>query len=135
MDDHERRELLGRIRKLSATVGKEVPDEITLQGETVDLNALVFELKALDAIPPAERERVEALKTDLQRERLQRKQRIERDEVAFEEGERLVETIHGIDRALRALEGLDEPDIGEQLRQKKLQDARELRSLIEQRPG
>ncbi|MFB6242921.1 MAG: DUF5788 family protein, partial [Halobaculum sp.] len=51
-----------------------------------------------------------------------------------EEGERLVESIHGIDRALTALDGVDGPDIDEQVRQQKLSNARELVSLIEQRP-
>ncbi len=72
------------------------------------------------------------MKTKLKRERLARKQRIEREEITEEEGERLVRSIHGIDRALTALEGLDTPNIEEEMRLKKLEDARELLSLIRQ---
>jgi hypothetical protein len=111
-------------------VGREIPDELTVQGTTIDVKEFVFECKRLDAVPESERERVEAVKTELRRERLERKQRLEREDVTRQEGERLVESIHGIDRALNALEGLDAPSIGEDLRQKQLEDARELLSLI-----
>jgi hypothetical protein len=111
-----------------------MPDEITVEGRTVDLRELLFECDRLEAIPESERERLEAAKAALRRERLERKQRIARDEVDYEEGERLVGVIRGLDRALTALEGLDEPDIGEELRQKRLEDARELLTLIGRRP-
>jgi hypothetical protein len=130
MDDRERRQLLEKLRRPAGTVGREIPDELTVQGTTIDVKEFVFECKRLDAVPESERERVEAVKTELRRERLERKQRLEREDVTRQEGERLVESIHGIDRALNALEGLDAPSIGEDLRQKQLEDARELLSLI-----
>ncbi|MXR21864.1 DUF5788 family protein [Halobacterium bonnevillei] len=130
MDDRERRQLLEKLRRPAGTVGREIPDELTVQGTTIDVKEFVFECKRLDAIPERERERVEAVKTELRRERLERKQRLEREDVTRQEGERLVESIHGIDRALNALEGLDAPSIGEELRQKQLEDARELLSLM-----
>ena len=107
-----------------------MPDELAVQGTTIDVKEFVFECKRLDTVPDSERERVEEVKTMLRRERLERKQRVEREDITHEEGERLVESIHGIDRALNALEGLETPDIGEELRQKKLEGARELLSLI-----
>lgn len=130
MNERERRGLLDEINRSSATVGKAIPDELTVQGTTVDLKEFVFECKRLETIPDSERERIEALERKLRRERLGRKQRIEREDVTVEEGERLVRSIHGIDRALNALDGLDSPGIGEKLRRKKLEDARELRDLI-----
>lgn len=134
MNDRQRRRLLERIDRPSQTIGKDVPDELTVQGATIDLKAFVFECKRLETIPKHERERIERVKTDLRRERLERKQRIAREDLAAEEGERLVRSIHGIDRALNALEGLDSPSIGEQIRRKRLEDARELRSLLNQLP-
>ncbi|UPW00137.1 DUF5788 family protein [Halorussus gelatinilyticus] len=132
MNERQRRRLLDRTQRSSATVGREIPDELTVQGTTIDLNEFVFECKRLDTIPDDERDRIEAMKTKLKRERLERKQRIDREDITYEEGERLVRSIYGIDRALNALEGLDSPSIGEELRQKKLSDARELLSLIRQ---
>ena len=130
MNDRQRRRLLDDVRRSSGALGKEMPDELAVQGTTIDVKAFVFECKRLDTVPDSERERVEEVKTMLRRERLERKQRVEREDITHEEGEELVESIHGIDRALDALEGLDTPEIGEELRQKELDDARELLSLI-----
>ncbi|SFS07073.1 hypothetical protein SAMN05216559_3149 [Halomicrobium zhouii] len=130
MNERKRQRLVDKVRRPSGTIGEEIPDEITIQGATIDLNEFVFECERLDTVPESERERIDEMKTKLQRERLERKHRIARDEISCEEGERLVRSIYGIDRALNALDGLDSPGIEEELRQKKLEDARELLSLI-----
>lgn len=132
MNEQERDRLLDRVHRPSGTLGREIPDEITIQGSSIDVKAFVFECNRLETIPEDTREEVDELKTELRRERLERKQRIARDDISYEEGERLVASIRGIDRAINALEDLDAPDIGEQLRQKKMADARELLTLIRQ---
>ncbi len=111
MQEYERKRLLERIEREAATVGADIPETIEVQGETIDLQAFVFEVKRRDRVPPGETDRVERAKRNLRRERLQRKQRIENDEVSFEEGERLAESIVGIDRALNALESLGPTDL------------------------
>ena len=130
MNERTRRRLLEKLRRPSGTVGGEIPDELTVQGETVDVKAFLFECERLDGIPESERERLESLKRSLQRERLRRKQRLEREDVSVQEGEAIVRRVRGIDRALNALEGLDSADIEEQLRRKQLADAEELRALM-----
>ena len=77
----------------------------------MNLREFVFEIKRRDTIPPGERDRVEQAKKNLRRERLQRVQQIERNEVSYEEGEALVESVIGIDRALNALEQLRPADL------------------------
>lgn len=134
MDESQRRELLGRIRSPSGALGADVPDRIEVQGTTLDLTAFVFECKDLESIPPAQRERIEETKRLLRRERIERRRRIEEGSITREEGEELVRSIHGIDRAINALEGLDEPDYGEQLRQKELEDASALLTLADRSP-
>lgn len=134
MNDRQRERLLDRVRRPSSAIGAEMPDEITVEGTTVDLTELLFECDRLDGIPESERGRLEDAIAALRRERLRRKQRIVRGEVTYEEGERLAESIRGIDRALAALEGLEEPSVGEQLREKELEDARELLSLVRRLP-
>jgi hypothetical protein len=104
--EFERKQLLERVNREGATVGATIPETIDVQGEVVDLQAFVFEIKRRETVPKGERERVERAKKNLRRERLQRLQRIEDGEVSYAEGERLVESIIGIDRALNALEGL-----------------------------
>jgi len=103
---YERKQLLERIERDGATVGADIPDRIDVQGEPVDLREFVVEIKRRDTIPTGERERVEQAKKNLRRERLQRKQRIEDDDISREEGEELAQAVIGIDRALNALESL-----------------------------
>ena len=125
MDEYERKLLIERIGREGATVGVSIPEQVTVQGQEVDLHEFVFEIKRRDTIPSGERERVEEAKKNLRRERLERKQRIERGEIDFEEGERLAESIVGIDRALEALESLGPSDIeGEAKRQEAMDQKR-----------
>lgn len=113
--EFERKQLLERIQREGATVGASIPDEIRIQGEQIDLQQFVFEIRRRDTIPAGERERVEQAKKNLRRERLQRKQKIEDGEITTAEGERLASSIIGIDRALNELESLGPVDIeGEQ---------------------
>ena len=107
----ERKQLLERIERESATVGASIPEQITIQGEQINLQEFVFEIRRRDTIPSGERERVEQAKKNLRRERLQRKQRIEDEPITYEEADRLTEAIIGIDRALNELKSLGPVDI------------------------
>ena len=111
MREFERKQLLERVEREGATIGADIPDRITVQGEEIELQQFVFEIKRRDTVPSGERERVDRAKRNLRRERLQRKQRIEDEDISVEEGEALVEDIIGIDRALNALEQLGSVDI------------------------
>jgi hypothetical protein len=146
MKEYEREILLERIGRESATVGAEIPDRIEVQGEEVDLQSFVFEIKRRDTIPPGERERVERAKKNLRRERLQRKQRIEGeaddgrrtetpDDITFEEGKEVAAAIVGIDRALNALESLDPTDIETERERKEAADTKRWMNFLKQALG
>jgi hypothetical protein len=120
--EFERKQLLERLEREGATVGAEIPERIEIQGEPVDLREFVFELKRRDTVPAGERERVDQAKTNLRRERLQRKQRIEDGDVTREEGERVVRAIIGIDRALTALEDLGPTNLEAEMRAQETAD-------------
>lgn len=109
MEQFEQKQLLERINREGATVGAAIPEEISVQGEDVELREFVFEVKRRDGIPPGEAARVEEAKRNLRRERLQRKQRLVDDwpDLSYEAGDRVAESIIGIDRALAALDGLE----------------------------
>jgi hypothetical protein len=109
--EFERKQLLERIEREGATVGANIPDRITIQGEEIDLQEFVFEIKRRESIPPGERERVDRAKRNLRRERLQRKQRIEEGQISYEKGQEIARAIIGIDRALNALEQLGTVDL------------------------
>jgi len=109
--EFERKQLLERVNREAATVGAAIPETIEVQGEAVDLQEFVFEIKRRETVPTGERERVERAKKNLRRERLERLERLEDGEVSYAEGERLAESIVGIDRALDALEALGPADL------------------------
>lgn len=108
MEEYERKQLLERIEREGATVGASIPDQVTVQGDPVDLHAFVFEAQRRETIPPTERERVERAKRNLRRERLERKHQLEEGDISYEDGEALARSIVGIDRALAALDGLED---------------------------
>ncbi|TQQ83415.1 hypothetical protein EGH24_01065 [Halonotius terrestris] len=111
MQEYQRKQLLERIGRDGATVGAELPNAIEIQGETLDLKQFVFEIKRRDTVPPGERERVETAKRNLRRERVERVELIENNEVSYEEGVDQVDAIVGIDRALNALDQLEPVDL------------------------
>ena len=135
MKEYERKQLLDRIGRDGATVGAAIPDRIDIQGESVDLREFVFEIKRRDTVPPGERERVEQAKTNLRRERLQRKQRIEDGDISREEGERLAEAIIGIDRALNALESLGPTDLEAEMEAQERADKRRWMNFLQKALG
>lgn len=138
MKEFERKQLLERIDREGATVGTSIPETIVVQGEEVDLREFVFEIKGRDTVPPGERDRVERAKRNLRRERLQRRQRIEEgddednDDLTFEEGEQLVKSIIGIDRALSSLQNLDSSNIEGEIAAKEAADTKRWMNFLNQ---
>ncbi|MDS0293568.1 DUF5788 family protein [Halogeometricum luteum] len=135
MKEFERKQLLERVNREGATVGVDIPDAIDVQGEEVELRDFVFEIKRRDTIPEGERERVDRAKKNLRRERLERLQRIEENEVSYEEGERLVESIVGIDRALNALEQLRPANLEQEAQLQEAQDQKRWMNFLKQALG
>jgi len=108
MEEYERKRLLERIGRESATVGASIPETLDLNGESFPLREFVFEVQRVDAVASERRESVEEAKRALRRARRDRAQRLEAGDVDVDEGERLAGEVIGIDRALGALESLDE---------------------------
>ncbi|MFB6162676.1 MAG: DUF5788 family protein [Halococcoides sp.] len=98
MRDQERRALLDRIDRESASVGATVPESIESDGESVPLAALVREADALDA------ERRTDLRTAVRRTRSRLREAIAEDRVDRETARAYAERIAGLDRALAHLD-------------------------------
>jgi hypothetical protein len=113
----ERKQLLERVEREGATVGHAIPEEISLNGETLRLRAFVFETKRVEAVSPNQQARVEEVLTSLRGARQVRKQRLETDALSLAEAEELADEIVGIDRALTALESLDTTDLSDETQQ------------------
>jgi hypothetical protein len=137
MREYERKQLLERVEREGSTLGADIPEEIEVQGETVELHQFVFEIKRRDKVPPGEREKVEEAKKNLRRERLQRKQRLEDEEsdLTFEAGEELVTSIIGIDRALEALQSLGPSSIEQEAQAKEAADKKRWMKFLKQALG
>ena len=135
MKEYERKQLLERIERDGATVGVDIPDRIEVQGEAVDLREFVVEIKRRETVPSGERERVERAKKNLRRERLQRKQRIEDDDISREEGEQLAQAVIGIDRALNALESLGPTNLEAEMEAQERADTQRWMNFLEKALG
>ncbi|MFB6309484.1 MAG: DUF5788 family protein [Haloarculaceae archaeon] len=135
MREFERKQLLERIERESATVGAEIPDSIDVQGEEIDLQSFVFEIKRRDTIPSGEKDRVDRAKKNLRRERRERKELIEDGEISYEEGERLASAIIGIDRALNALEQLGPVDLEQEVQTQEAADRKRWMKFLQKALG
>ena len=137
MKEYERKQLLERVEREGATIGADIPEAIDVQGESVNLQEFVFEIKRRDTVPAGERDRVEQAKRNLRRERLQRKQRIEDEEadISRAEGEELVQSIVGIDRALNALNDLGPTDLEREAAAQEAADQKRWMSFLKQALG
>ena len=135
MKEYERKQLLERIGREGATVGADIPDRIDIQGEAVDLREFVFEIKRRDTIPRGERERVDQAKTNLRRERRERKDLIDEGDISRAEGEDLAEAIIGIDRALNALENLGPTDLEGEIQAQETADKKRWMNFLKKALG
>ncbi|MFB6085063.1 MAG: DUF5788 family protein [Halorientalis sp.] len=135
MREFQRKQLLERIEREGATVGADIPEEIEIQGESIDLRTFVFEIKRRDTVPDGERERVERAKKNLRRERIRRKELIEEGEIPYEEGEDLARAIIGIDRALNALENLGPTDLEREAELQETQDRKRWTKFLKKALG
>ena len=135
MKEYERKTLLERVNREAATVGADIPDAIRIQGESIDLQSFVFEIKRRETVPPGERDRVERAKRNLRRERLERLELIEDNEVSYADGEQIAASIIGIDRALEALEGLDAPDPETEAKRQEAADQKRWMSFLKKALG
>lgn len=130
MNERQREELLERVYRSSGTVGRSIPETVTLEDESVPLRRVYFEVAGRDELPAEERERVQEVLSYLRRKRLALVQRIEEGGIEYETGTALVDRIRKLDRAINAFESLDDPSFEEQVRRERVESAREAVELL-----
>ena len=135
MKEYERKQLLERVGREAATIGAEIPEEIEVQGERLELRQFVFEIKRRDTVPAGERDRVDDAKRNLRRERNDRLELIEDGEVSYERGEELANSIIGIDRALDALGQLRPVDVEQEAARQEAVDQKRWMNFLQQALG
>jgi hypothetical protein len=132
---YERKQLLERVERDGATVGADIPETIEVQGEELALQEFVFEMSSRDRVPPGKRERVDEAKRNLRRERVERKSRLEEEDLSRETGEALANSIVGIDRALAGLEQLGTVDLEAEAQAKETADTKRWMNFLQQALG
>ncbi|KPN30246.1 hypothetical protein SY89_00972 [Halolamina pelagica] len=88
MKEYKRKQLLERVGREAATIGADIPEQIEVQGETLELQQFVFEIKRRETVPAEQRERVDEAKRNLRRERNERLELLEDGEISHERGRR-----------------------------------------------
>lgn len=106
MDTAERRDLLERANRQSATIGQELPDRITVGDDDLHLEEFIIETRKVEGIPDDARPLLRETEQELTNERKRLVERLESAPIDREEGEAIVEQIVGIDRASNALRSL-----------------------------
>ena len=106
MDTTDRRDLLERANRQSATIGQQLPETITVGDNELELEEFVIETRKVKGIPDDVKPLVRNAQVALTNERKRLVERLESAPIDREEGEAIVETIVGIDRALNALKSL-----------------------------
>ena len=132
MKEHERKQLLERVNRDSATVGARIPDTVTISDEEMDLREFLFEIKRQDSIPPDVSEEVDDAKQALRQERNDRLETLETADISRADGDRLAEEIVGIDRALNALENLRSSSLDAEARRRETADQKRWMAFIKQ---
>lgn len=135
MREYDRKRLLERVDRAGSTIGATIPDTIELDGDRFDLQSFVFETKRIDAIDADRREEVESVKRRLRQARQQRVDRIDTGDVTRETGERLVDEVVGIDRALTELESLEPTDLESEVQSSETADRKRWVSFLKRALG
>lgn len=135
MREYERTVLRERLAREGATVGAQIPEHLTIDGEERPIRREVLQLAGLESPSDSDRAQANQLKRDLRRIRRELIDRLEDDSCTFEEGEELVDTVSGIDRALNALKDIGEPSVEEQARQQETINQRRWMSFLREALG
>lgn len=126
MNEQQSEELLSQIYRSSGLVGGSIPETIQLDDESVPVRSFYFKISNQEELHEEDRESVEEILSYLRRKRLSLIQRIRNRTVDYETGQTFVSRVQMLDRAINAFESLDDPSYEEQVRQEKIESAREL---------
>ena len=132
LSEDRRQELLDEVRRNTATIGKRIPETVTVDSEPFDLRAFVMETKSQGSIPPDRRASVRSVRKTLKQERQRRLDRLETASMPEAEATELADTILGLDRALTALSNLSEPDFETRSAQADVDDTRQWLDFVDQ---
>lgn len=135
VEPYERKQLLERVNRDGSTVGVDIPNQLEIRGETINLRSFILDVKRSDRLTDEMSERVEETKRKLRRERVERENELETADIDRNRGEELVEEIIGIERALIALERIDPVDLEAEDERRKRADNERWMNFLKQALG
>lgn len=98
-----RRTMLYGLGRSFSFVGAEVPEEITLDGERIELRKIVVELASSDDSPPEGQRRIKLLRS-LKSEIARKMTVLEDEELTVSDAEKICDEIRGLMRAAQSLD-------------------------------
>lgn len=111
MEDSEREILLDKVDRDSLTLGVSIPEYMEIQGSTVPMDEIAFNICSNGEIPDQFDLSLDGLKRVLRREMNDCIDQVESGDITYREGRDLVKKVSRIQRALNILENPEESDI------------------------
>ena len=132
MKPSERDRLLERIDRDGATVGASIPEQLSVDGDRVELKSFVH---AASGSGGPDVDRVREVIRGLRGERQRRRDLIEEGEIASDRAEELADSILGIDRALTVLESDGETSLEAESKRRRQADRKRWLNFVKSVTG
>lgn len=135
MKDSEIEMYLEQIDRDSSTVGIQIPEDMEVDGETIPLEHIVYNICSEGEVPDQFDLNVNEIKVNLRRKRNDMIDKIENDEVSSNKAELIVNKTKQIDRALNAIDSPSDEDLESKIKRKEAQDEKKWRNFIKKIKG
>ncbi|MDY6964787.1 MAG: DUF5788 family protein [Halobacteriota archaeon] len=106
ISEKDKKDLIEKLSKPSSLVGKDIPDEIFLDDEKLELSGIVLDLIKKEVVSDYDLKFARELKRKLLKKQADEETYLKDSDLTEEEANILYEEILGIKRAILALEGV-----------------------------
>jgi hypothetical protein len=133
LSEIERQNLLIKLKKEFAGTGAIIPNEVDVEGKTIRLKALVFEMsKKRGKLTSEDENAIENTITLIKKKRLVTLEALSKNELTDLEAKQLFGIITGIDRAINTLYMATEPpsSIEEEIKKAKIDDGKRWLNML-----
>lgn len=117
---YEREALIDRIDKEGATVGHEIPDEITIDDDVVELSRVASHIRKT-GVSQTRFDDIMEFKRTLRQKQNDNRDKIQNAELTHETAEQLAEETIGVERVLNMFQGDDVDSISDELKRNRAQ--------------
>ncbi|MDY6959682.1 MAG: DUF5788 family protein [Halobacteriota archaeon] len=124
ISEEDRNELIEKLKKSFSIVGREIPDEIYINGEELELSTIILNLIKKDELTEEDIKLKRYLKKLLIFKESNNEEKLKKEDLTEVEAEDLYDETLGIKRAILALEGIgkEREDIKDAYRGESIED-------------